>query len=257
MDLNKVFGGYKVKRIRQFSPDGAIVDEKTAETGGNLGKLSVGPYSIAVPDSEIHLNGYLDKETEPAVAVVSSNWCEGMSCEFFFSGSLVVHEPDGSKSSYEFDYEKRIADCRVKESAIADFLINPEDLIKLPPAKRLPEYRVGLEPIPPGERAAELDRPQNYGRRTKLGGEPDWIQGGDTPKCESCKRLMTFVAQIDSVGHATYKKDDPLRASRPGSRGHGPVDVWRRRNDLRILLLWLRRDGQRCAGLLGGPFEMS
>src|SRR5262245_58796316 len=38
------------------------------------------------------------------------------------------------------------------------------------------------------------------GRRSKLGGKPDWIQDAAVPRC-SCGELMTFYAQLDSIGH--------------------------------------------------------
>ena len=65
--------------------------------------------------------------------------------------------------------------------------------------KYLPEIRVKLEGVAPGDRAVPLDYPDNLGKRTKLGGEPDWIQGDDTPVCASCGEAMIFVAQIDSI----------------------------------------------------------
>jgi len=37
------------------------------------------------------------------------------------------------------------------------------------------------------------------GHRTKLGGEPQWIQTDETPQCESCEKAMTFIGQIDSI----------------------------------------------------------
>lgn len=40
---------------------------------------------------------------------------------------------------------------------------------------------------------------KNYGKRNKLGGEPDWIQGDNTPSCPSCGKRMTFYGQLDSV----------------------------------------------------------
>jgi len=65
--------------------------------------------------------------------------------------------------------------------------------------KRLPEIRVLLSRVSPGESAIPLEYPDNLGLRTKLGGEPDWIQGDETPICPSCQQKMTFVAQIDSI----------------------------------------------------------
>lgn len=80
-------------------------------------------------------------------------------------------------------------------------------------ARRLPEVRVILQRVLPGERAVPPDYPD--GMRTKLGGEPEWIQGDETPRCYSCGEPMTFVAQIDSVEH-----DDPHNPLRRDCRGH-------------------------------------
>ncbi|MDQ2730673.1 MAG: hypothetical protein M3Y56_03355 [Armatimonadota bacterium] len=65
--------------------------------------------------------------------------------------------------------------------------------------KVLPEVRIILERLQPGERAIELDPPDNIGHRTKLGGEPDFIQPGQKPMCRQCRQTMTFIAQIDSI----------------------------------------------------------
>jgi hypothetical protein len=40
------------------------------------------------------------------------------------------------------------------------------------------------------------------GRRHKLGGNPDWLQGPDVPACPDCKAPMSFYGQLDSVGDA-------------------------------------------------------
>ncbi len=37
------------------------------------------------------------------------------------------------------------------------------------------------------------------GKRSRLGGVPDWIQGDQTQKC-SCGETMTFYGQLDSIG---------------------------------------------------------
>jgi uncharacterized protein YwqG len=65
----------------------------------------------------------------------------------------------------------------------------------------LPEFRVILHRLPPGERAVELEYPNNIGKRTKLGGTPDWIQTAEIPVCPECREEMTFVAQIDSIDY--------------------------------------------------------
>jgi hypothetical protein len=62
-----------------------------------------------------------------------------------------------------------------------------------------PEYRVRLERVAGGAKAITVPYPQNLGLRTKLGGEPDWIQADETPRCDPCQRAMSLVAQIDSI----------------------------------------------------------
>lgn len=39
----------------------------------------------------------------------------------------------------------------------------------------------------------------DIGKRHKLGGEPDFIQGDEHPRCASCEKEMTFYAQLDSI----------------------------------------------------------
>jgi hypothetical protein len=64
----------------------------------------------------------------------------------------------------------------------------------------LREYRIRFERVPEGERAYPPGR-ENLGLRSKLGGEPDWVQGNDTPACPECGEPMSFVGQIDSIEH--------------------------------------------------------
>lgn len=37
------------------------------------------------------------------------------------------------------------------------------------------------------------------GKRHRIGGEPEWIQGEDVPQC-SCGKIMSFYGQLDSLG---------------------------------------------------------
>lgn len=64
----------------------------------------------------------------------------------------------------------------------------------------LREYRIKFECVPKGEHAYPTDR-ENLGLRSKLGGEPKWQQGDETPACSDCGEPMTFVGQIDSIEH--------------------------------------------------------
>src|SRR5687767_2707177 len=66
--------------------------------------------------------------------------------------------------------------------------------------RKLPEFRVSLTRLKRGERAYPAVHAE--GQRTKLGGDPDYIQGDrPVPKCPECGTSMMFVAQIDSVEH--------------------------------------------------------
>lgn len=38
------------------------------------------------------------------------------------------------------------------------------------------------------------------GKKSKLGGEPEWIQHDETPICVSCAEAMTFYGQLDCIG---------------------------------------------------------
>ena len=55
----------------------------------------------------------------------------------------------------------------------------------------LPEYRIRLIPAQSGE---EIDA-----GHSKLGGDPEWIQGDETPVCAPCSQEMVFVLQLDSI----------------------------------------------------------
>jgi uncharacterized protein YwqG len=63
----------------------------------------------------------------------------------------------------------------------------------------LREYRIKFDKAPRGGKVA-IDT-HKLGARSKLGGEPDWVQNPEIPKCRECKQPMTFVAQIDSMEH--------------------------------------------------------
>jgi len=76
---------------------------------------------------------------------------------------------------------------------------NPEGCGKI-----LPCYRVTINGIPAPPPGTNSDERIGYG--TKLGGEPDWIQGVDIPVCRDCNTPMIFVAQIDSIAMADKTK---------------------------------------------------
>lgn len=67
---------------------------------------------------------------------------------------------------------------------------------------RLPEFR--LTPEAMTAEAAALSgfahAAADVGHRHRLGGEPTWLQGDETPRCPECGQRMTFYAQLDSVG---------------------------------------------------------
>ncbi|MBC6613252.1 hypothetical protein H8B15_20185 [Hymenobacter sp. BT507] len=67
--------------------------------------------------------------------------------------------------------------------------------------KEIPEIK--LIPVPETEEAkAAVGYQWNAiaGTRHKLGGQPDSTSEIDYPKCEDCSQVMTFYAQIDSIG---------------------------------------------------------
>lgn len=80
-----------------------------------------------------------------------------------------------------------------------------------PETKILREYRMLFEAVPVGQHANPPDGGEP-GMRSKLGGTPDWIQEsseGTTIECETCKRPMTFVAQVDSMEHRGVGYENP------------------------------------------------
>src|SRR5690242_59942 len=68
--------------------------------------------------------------------------------------------------------------------------------------RRVPPFRLVAEPLSAeAEAAAGFEwAPTEVGTRHRIGGEPDDLQGADTPTCPSCAQPMTFYGQLDSVG---------------------------------------------------------
>jgi hypothetical protein len=68
--------------------------------------------------------------------------------------------------------------------------------------KKIPTYKLNIEPMTVeakgamGFKHASLE----IGKRSKIGGDADFIQDHVKPYCPSCKKEMTFYAQIDSIG---------------------------------------------------------
>ena len=66
----------------------------------------------------------------------------------------------------------------------------------------IPEYRLVLHPQST-EAAKELGfkwANDEVGKRSKVGGEPEFLIESTVPVCADCAKKMTFYAQIDSVG---------------------------------------------------------
>ena len=64
--------------------------------------------------------------------------------------------------------------------------------------RRLRQYRITFEAVRDGQ--PSVDR-RALGKRSKLGGDPDWEQNEEWPTCTSCETRMTFIAQLDSMEH--------------------------------------------------------
>lgn len=69
-------------------------------------------------------------------------------------------------------------------------------------AKRIPEYRLEATPLTDEARAAQGFKwaDASIGKRHRLGGDPDFLQKAELPRCPSCKEQMSFYAQLDSIG---------------------------------------------------------
>ena len=65
---------------------------------------------------------------------------------------------------------------------------------------RIPEIRLRPDPETEEAKAALGFRwaGEDIGKRHKLGGEPDFVQAAEWPRC--CGNLMTFYGQLDSIG---------------------------------------------------------
>ena len=66
---------------------------------------------------------------------------------------------------------------------------------------RIPEVRLSLLPeTEEAQRAVGFKfADPTAGRRSKIGGVPDWLQAAEHPTC-TCGAPMTFYAQLDSIG---------------------------------------------------------
>ena len=72
--------------------------------------------------------------------------------------------------------------------------------------KRLRQYAIRLKRLPDGHHLDfDVCDGAVIGLRSKLGGDPDWLQGEATPKCKHCGKRMSFIGQIDSVEHDVGK----------------------------------------------------
>lgn len=56
------------------------------------------------------------------------------------------------------------------------------------------------------------------GERSKFGGEPDWIQDYEEMHCDSCKKDMVFVAQIDSIEQQSSSNPHSVNALSPDQK---------------------------------------
>jgi hypothetical protein len=72
----------------------------------------------------------------------------------------------------------------------------------------LPEIPLVINPSTPEARASVGFKwaGRGAGRRSKIGGAPDWIQKPSVPIC-TCGKPMTFYAQVDSVGDSIVLAD--------------------------------------------------
>jgi hypothetical protein len=65
----------------------------------------------------------------------------------------------------------------------------------------IPEIPLILDPKTPAAKAViGFEWNDTNGRAHKIGGQPDWIQGEDTPECPSCFKKMAFYGQLDCLG---------------------------------------------------------
>ena len=66
--------------------------------------------------------------------------------------------------------------------------------------KKIPEISLNLVPLSAAAKnAIGYQWNKDAGKRSKLGGNPDWTQNDEWPSC-SCGSKMTFYGQLDSIG---------------------------------------------------------
>jgi hypothetical protein len=68
--------------------------------------------------------------------------------------------------------------------------------------KKIPPFRLKPEPLDEEARQAleaGFKWAKDVGLQHQLGGEPDFVQGEESPTCRECKGPMSFYAQLDSI----------------------------------------------------------
>lgn len=110
------------------------------------------------------------------------------------------------------------APMKFPKSSFLKLVLRPSpDIDNPPPRELLKEYRIILEEVPEGEESTGSDD-DNVGFRSKLGGEPNWIQEPEVPVCPDCGIPMTFVGQIDSIEQMKYTHNNSLTFTLPTSK---------------------------------------
>ncbi|MCD6051599.1 MAG: hypothetical protein K0Q55_3008 [Verrucomicrobia bacterium] len=66
---------------------------------------------------------------------------------------------------------------------------------------KIPEIPLVMNPMTPEARGViGFKWNDEAGKGHKIGGEPGWIQGDETPECSQCFTGMTFYGQLDCLG---------------------------------------------------------
>lgn len=64
---------------------------------------------------------------------------------------------------------------------------------------KYPEIKILLDITDDNKKYIGFPGGGELGKRSKFGGDPNWIQGEEWPLC-NCNKRMSFYAQLDSLG---------------------------------------------------------
>ncbi len=221
LNINAILGEYPVLKWRiSRRVNDRFEDEEAENEDGSLGIVTLTPTELIVPHGKYTIKRF-SGTSEWDLKIQLHELPEGDECWFAYIGNFLLQIPGRDiRWEYKLDRMARRPGPPMSKAEYTALVVEPEPVNY---THQLPEYRVRLTRVKPGERTVKLDYPDNLGQRTKLGGEPDYIQEENAnPVCKSCGEPLLFVAQIDSLEHVTKDTLKRLAKQRKTSETFAP-----------------------------------